>query len=59
MAAVIQSLVAEITEEGMLRIALGGIDGDDVLVIREQKIPVMTNADIDEIIAGLDVVEGE
>jgi hypothetical protein len=43
----------------MLRIALGGIDGDDVLVIREQKIPVMTNDDIDEIIAGLDVVEGE
>ena len=59
MAAVIQSLVAEITEDGMLRIALGGIQGDDVLVIREQEIPFVTDAEIDEIIAGLDAVEGE
>ena len=59
MAAVIQSLVAEITEDGMLRIALGGVQGDDVLVIREQQIPFVTDAEIDEIIAGLDVVEGE
>ena len=59
MAAVIQSLVAEITEEGMLRIALGGIQGDDVLVIREQEIPFVTDDEIDEIIAGLDAVQGE
>ena len=54
MAAVIQSLVAEITEDGMLRIALGGIQGDDVLVIREQEIPFATDEEIDQIIAGLD-----
>jgi len=54
MAAVIQSLVAEITEDGMLRIALGGIQGDDVLVIREQEIPFVTDDEIDAIIAGLD-----
>ena len=59
MAAVIQSLVAEITEDGMLRIALGGIQGDDVLVIREQEIPFVTDAEIDEIIAGLDAPAGE
>lgn len=54
MAAVIQSLVAEITEEGMLRIALGGLEGDEVLVIKEQEIPFATDEDIDAIIAGLD-----
>ena len=60
MAAVIQSLSAAITEDGMLRIALGGIQGDDVLVIREQEIPFVTDEDIDEIIAGLDApVEDE
>ena len=59
MAAVIQSLQASITEDGMLRIALGGIEGDDVLVIREQEIPFVTDEDIDAIIAGLDEVEGE
>lgn len=57
MAAVIQSLVAEITEDGMLRIALGG--NDEVLVIKEQEIPFVTDAEIDAIIAGLDTVEGE
>ena len=59
MAAVIQSLSASITEDGMLRIALGGIEGDNVLVIREQKIPFVTDDEIDAIIAGLDTVEGE
>ena len=59
MAAVIQSLQASITEDGMLRIALGGIEGDNVLVIREQKIPFVTDDEIDAIIAGLDTVEGE
>ena len=59
MAAVIQSLVAEITVEGKLRIALGGIEGDEVLVIREQEIPFVTDDEIDAIIAGLDTVEGE
>ena len=54
MAAVIQSLSASITEEGMLRIALGGIEGDEVLVIKEQEIPFVTDDEIDEIIAGLD-----
>ena len=54
MAAVIQSLVAEITVEGKLRIALGGIEGDEVLVIREQEIPFVTDDEIDAIIDGLD-----
>ena len=54
MAAVIQSLQASITEAGMLRIALGGIEGDDVLVIKEQEIPFVTDDEIDAIIAGLD-----
>mgnify|MGYP003302001586 CR=1 FL=1 len=57
MAAVIQSLVAEITEDGMLRIALSG--NDEVLVIKEQEIPFVTDAEIDEIIAGLDTPAGE
>jgi len=54
MAAVIQSLSASITEDGMLRVALGGIEGDEVLVIREQQIPIITNDEIDAIIASLD-----
>ena len=54
MAAVIQSLSASITEDGMLRVALGGIEGDEVLVIREQQIPIITDDEIDAIIASLD-----
>ena len=54
MAAVIQSLQASITDDGKLRLALGGIEGDDVLVIKEQEIPFVTDEDIDAIIAGLD-----
>ena len=53
MAAVIQSLAVGIVD-GKLRVALGGIEGDDVLVIREQKIDFVTDAEIDAIIAGLD-----
>ena len=53
MAAIIQSLVAEITEDGMLRIALG-LENNEVLVIKEQKIPFATDDDIDAIIDGLD-----
>ena len=58
MAAVIQSLAVGIVD-GKLRVALGGIEGDDVLVIREQEIDFVTDVEIDEIIAGLDAVEGE
>ena len=59
MAAVIQSLSASITEEGMLRIALGGIEGDEVLVIKEQEIPFVTDDEIDAIIAELDAPAAE
>lgn len=59
MAAVIKSLSASITEEGMLRIALGGIEGDEVLVIKEQEIPFVTDDEIDAIIASLDEEEEE
>ena len=58
MANVIQSLQASITEDGNLRIALGLAD-DEVLVIKENKIPFVTDDDIDAIIAELDTVEGE
>ena len=53
MAAVIQSLAVGIVD-GKMRVALGGIEGDDVLVIREQEIDFVTDDDIDDIIAGLD-----
>jgi hypothetical protein len=53
MAAVIQSLAVGIVD-GKLRVALGGIEGDDVLVIREQEIDFVTDDEIDAIIAGLD-----
>ena len=56
MAAVIQSLAVGIVD-GKLRVALGGIEGDEVLVIREQEIPFVTDEDIEAIIAGLDDVE--
>ena len=66
MAAVIQSLavgIVEVEEDGKtvnkLRVALGGIEGDDVLVIREQEVPFVTDAEIDAIIDGLDAVQGE
>ena len=59
MAQVIQSLSASITEDGMLRIALGGIENDEVLVIREQLVPVMNDDDIAELLAGLDEEQGE
>lgn len=53
MAAVIQSLAVGIVD-GKLRIALGGIEGDDVLVIKEHKIDFVNSDDIDAIIASLD-----
>ena len=66
MAAVIQSLavgIVEVEEDGKtvnkLRVALGGVEGDDVLVIREQEVPFVTDAEIDAIIDGLDAVQGE
>ena len=58
MAAVIQSLAVGIVD-GKLRVALGGIEGDDVLVIREQEIDFVTDDEIDAIIAGLDAPAGE
>lgn len=58
MAAVIQSLAVGIVD-GNLRVALGGIEGDNVLVIKETAVPFVTDEDIDAIIAGLENNEEE
>ena len=52
MAAIVQSLQAEITNDGKLKLSLGG--GDTVVAICEKKLPFATDEDIAEIIAGLD-----
>ena len=52
MAAIVQSLQAEITNDGKLKLSLGG--GDTVVAICEKELPFATEQDIKDIIDGLD-----
>ena len=52
MAAIVQSLQAEITSDGKLKLSLGG--GDTVVAICEKELPFATEQDIKDIIDGLD-----